>query len=249
MDPVNPIESNPEVLNQTPIEPDVPNPEVKKSGNSITVAAMALFVLLTLSAVAFLYYQNQQLKSMLALYQNQQLKGMLASYQTPVSSSTPVATTDPTADWKTYQDQKYQYLFKYPESWIDKTDDSSRILGNFTLETNSGEFVTGTVFTGTPDIENDKKNGGSSKSFVLTEQIYLLVTYVECLGPGCDLSKKYLDIFNQVISTFKIAGAQVSNSASTQKACTMEAKLCPDGSSVGRGGPNCEFTPCPTPNY
>ncbi|MEI8232478.1 MAG: hypothetical protein WCG44_01920 [bacterium] len=28
-------------------------------------------------------------------------------------------------------------------------------------------------------------------------------------------------------------------------ACTMEAKLCPDGSSVGRSGPNCEFAQCP----
>jgi hypothetical protein len=28
-------------------------------------------------------------------------------------------------------------------------------------------------------------------------------------------------------------------------ACTMEAKLCPDGSSVGRSGPNCEFSACP----
>lgn len=28
-------------------------------------------------------------------------------------------------------------------------------------------------------------------------------------------------------------------------ACTMEAKLCPDGSAVGRTGPHCEFAPCP----
>jgi hypothetical protein len=28
-------------------------------------------------------------------------------------------------------------------------------------------------------------------------------------------------------------------------ACTQEAKLCPDGSYVGRTGPNCEFTACP----
>ncbi|MDO8565503.1 MAG: hypothetical protein Q7R67_02700 [bacterium] len=28
--------------------------------------------------------------------------------------------------------------------------------------------------------------------------------------------------------------------------CTMEAKLCPDGSYVGRSGPKCEFAPCPT---
>lgn len=29
------------------------------------------------------------------------------------------------------------------------------------------------------------------------------------------------------------------------KPCTQEAKLCPDGSYVGRTGPNCEFSPCP----
>lgn len=28
-------------------------------------------------------------------------------------------------------------------------------------------------------------------------------------------------------------------------ACTMEAKVCPDGSAVGRTGPNCEFAECP----
>ena len=27
--------------------------------------------------------------------------------------------------------------------------------------------------------------------------------------------------------------------------CTMEALICPDGSAVGRTGPNCEFAPCP----
>jgi len=30
-----------------------------------------------------------------------------------------------------------------------------------------------------------------------------------------------------------------------QKACTMEAKQCPDGSYVGRHGPKCEFAQCP----
>ncbi|MFZ2804468.1 MAG: hypothetical protein WA001_04550 [Patescibacteria group bacterium] len=28
-------------------------------------------------------------------------------------------------------------------------------------------------------------------------------------------------------------------------ACTLEAKICPDGSAVGRVGPSCEFAPCP----
>ncbi len=29
-------------------------------------------------------------------------------------------------------------------------------------------------------------------------------------------------------------------------ACTMEAKICPDGSAVGRVGPDCAFAPCPS---
>lgn len=28
-------------------------------------------------------------------------------------------------------------------------------------------------------------------------------------------------------------------------ACSTEAKICPDGSGVGRTGPNCEFAACP----
>ncbi|MCX6823267.1 MAG: hypothetical protein NTX91_04745 [candidate division SR1 bacterium] len=42
------------------------------------------------------------------------------------------------------------------------------------------------------------------------------------------------------------APVQVTPEQPTEpKACTMEAKLCPDGSSVGRTGPNCEFAKCP----
>jgi putative hemolysin len=31
-------------------------------------------------------------------------------------------------------------------------------------------------------------------------------------------------------------------------ACTMDAKICPDGTAVGRIAPNCEFAPCPDAN-
>ena len=33
---------------------------------------------------------------------------------------------------------------------------------------------------------------------------------------------------------------------SDAQACTLEAKQCPDGSSVGRTGPACSFAECPT---
>ena len=29
--------------------------------------------------------------------------------------------------------------------------------------------------------------------------------------------------------------------------CTADAKICPDGTAVGRTGPHCDFAPCPTP--
>lgn len=38
----------------------------------------------------------------------------------------------------------------------------------------------------------------------------------------------------------------IPSPTSYQIACPQDAKLCPDGSSVGRTGPNCEFTTCPT---
>lgn len=34
----------------------------------------------------------------------------------------------------------------------------------------------------------------------------------------------------------------------TATACTMEAKLCPDGTGVGRSGPDCAFAACAFPN-
>ncbi|MCU0660518.1 MAG: hypothetical protein MUD00_02815 [Candidatus Pacebacteria bacterium] len=33
--------------------------------------------------------------------------------------------------------------------------------------------------------------------------------------------------------------------STTPVACTMDAKICPDGTAVGRVGPNCDFAACP----
>lgn len=46
------------------------------------------------------------------------------------------------------------------------------------------------------------------------------------------------------IAGFKAYQANLAKNG-TQRACTMEAKVCPDGSAVGRTGPNCEFAACP----
>jgi hypothetical protein len=61
--------------------------------------------------------------------------------------------------------------------------------------------------------------------------------------------KKYLGLLivliialSAGINTVRAEDSAVSGGI---KACTMEAKLCPDGSYVGRTGPNCEFSACP----
>lgn len=60
---------------------------------------------------------------------------------------------------------------------------------------------------------------------------------------------KFLWIFVAIsfLIAFLLGGFFLSNKNSNQQiACTQEAKMCPDGTSVGRTGPNCEFSPCPT---
>lgn len=52
-----------------------------------------------------------------------------------------------------------------------------------------------------------------------------------------------------ILLTSLLAGTYFlgKNSKTGEKACTQEAKQCSDGSYVGRTGPKCEFSACPTP--
>ncbi|NYZ78916.1 serpin family protein [Candidatus Micrarchaeota archaeon] len=45
-----------------------------------------------------------------------------------------------------------------------------------------------------------------------------------------------------LVSLFLLAGCAQVN---PPQGCTQEARVCPDGSAVGRVGPNCTFAPCP----
>lgn len=71
----------------------------------------------------------------------------------------------------------------------------------------------------------------------------LIYLNLEIDGNTIEVAKgdiKNINLFNQILSTFKFTD---SNQGPT--ACTQEAKQCSDGSYVGRTGPNCEFTACP----
>lgn len=60
------------------------------------------------------------------------------------------------------------------------------------------------------------------------------------------------DDFEKMLQSFKFSESSSASSSApnsqiteTQTMCTMDAKICPDGSSVSRTGPKCEFAACP----
>jgi len=78
--------------------------------------------------------------------------------------------------------------------------------------------------------------GGNGRKLPLPKYIFLGVVFLILLVL---ISGAYLLGQNQ--------SSQTETPAPSVKACTQEAKVCPDGSAVGREGPNCEFTLCPSP--
>jgi len=55
-------------------------------------------------------------------------------------------------------------------------------------------------------------------------------------------------VFISGLAVFIVAAILWFTNRPRQRACTMEAKICPDKTAVGRSGPACEFAPCPTGN-
>jgi putative hemolysin len=62
-----------------------------------------------------------------------------------------------------------------------------------------------------------------------------------------EAKKAFLAFAILAVSAVLLSGCISGNGNSNPGgiACTADAKLCPDGSAVGRTGPDCEFAPCP----
>jgi len=63
---------------------------------------------------------------------------------------------------------------------------------------------------------------------IKTTKHFYFIVFIALLAAGC--------------------GRGVNSNVPQPVACTQEAKACPDGSYVGRSGPNCEFAACPQPS-
>jgi hypothetical protein len=91
----------------------------------------------------------------------------------------------------------------------------------------------------TPPMSSPEPQSGGSRGKVLG---ILIVGVILAVAVGAGAYYGGLKLFpSQPTPTLE---AEASPSAEFQ-ACTLEAKVCPDGTSVGRSGPSCEFAECP----
>lgn len=150
MEPTNNNYENPQVPPRAPLSTNTTNSP--KDSSALTIFFVAIFILLSLGAVAFLYYQNQQLKSMLSAYQ---------------ISPTPTATpnqkaNDSLKDLTTFTSNKYNFSFKYPTKWTADSPDPSN---NFDI---SGDLNLQASTTG--PISFNLKVMSTSNTFLATQR-------------------------------------------------------------------------------
>src|SRR3989344_983895 len=171
MDPINPIAGNPDAISpisDAPITQPSSNP-VKKESNTLTVVSVAIFVILALGAVVFLYYQNQQLKSMVAGYQTK---------PSPTSSSSPVPNLGLPTNTFEYcgsSQPKTKFLVNPTAGWSVSTGNSSETYQEYKI-TKGDEWMgitCGTEFGGggcPGKTEKLKINGQDVNSCITTNQ-------------------------------------------------------------------------------
>ncbi len=93
--------------------------------------------------------------------------------------------------------------------------------------------------------------GGHSPGAAFVEIIFLWLAILATIIVFSKISKAAAWLLAPYILWVSFAGFlnysiwHLSVNASKPVYCTQEAKLCPDGSYVGRIWPNCEFAPCP----
>jgi hypothetical protein len=234
---------------QNPVQEPVPNPvstSIPIKNNNLLTLVFSVFLLLLLASTGYLYYQNQQLKR------------MLANYQTPVASPTPTATANPTTNWKTYTNPDGTSSFKYPSDWsyqsssegcgpvfyppntkntwltvcgINSSETAKQMAESSIGPNSSSKLIS------EKNIVIDSKNGIEQVISVPTREqdIFVFIDNVDSKYEGRgtlqvylynqDLTQtqKYNELFNQILSTFKF-----TNDNQIKTDCTnSRSQVCP----------------------
>ena len=235
-------------------QPTIETPQTENKRNSPLISLLSILLLLACIFAGFFAYQTQKLVSEITKIKNQ-----------AILSPTATPTIDPLSNWKTYINDDYHFSVKYnpvftPNEVSDKAKQSTLIgfgtyknngFGIEVLKTNKIEFYENKIL-GDITESIDKKETIEVDGLDATKLTYKAIVVIDKMDFSKVIIKKdNLDYvitalsedINQIISTFKFTE---SKSSSPTVTCTEDAKICPDGSSVGRIGPKCEFAPCPT---
>lgn len=216
MDPVQPIIPATPPMESVPILP----PPVKKS-NSLIVIGIALLVVSLASLAAYFAFQYYQLKSQVVVS------------PIPLASASPVATSDPTANWKTYSDSAKTYTFKYPgtetivnelPSVLDSTKlyfliSKQEVFNLSTIPVCSADNIKSLCVSGkspedlVPQITQLKIDNKDAISFRVSipstpPNGSIILRVVQIKSPAIEIAypvdgSGLEEIFNQILSTFK----------------------------------------------
>lgn len=197
---------------------------MEEKRSSFLVTLLSVLLLISVFIASFFAYQTQKLVRELQGIRNEKLVKL-----------TPTPTLDPTADWKTYIDPS-GYTFSYPsELQLEKVN--NKILVRIDPPEITAIVGKCPRYISFSAIDNNSISKTSEDKYSC---IYESIIINKMFLVESQYFKNENNIRNQILSTFKLTNE-------VQIACTMEEKLCPDGSSVGRSGPKCEFAACPTP--
>jgi len=167
-------------------------PYQNKSSNPIF---LYIIIAILFVVVGFLGYKTITLEKDLLMVKNNNT----TSTQLEV---VPTKTIDPLADWKTYTNKEFGFSLMYPSTWEDITDAGTLKNGNrdFRLQTNKGEFVNGSVLDNPSGLFAEQS---WSKQINIGNNMLLLITYTDNIGPGTKGGVTDIKIFNQIVSSVK----------------------------------------------
>ena len=169
------------------------------------------------------------------------------------------------ANWKTYTNTKLGYSIKYPpDMTIDTSNNDAVDFHREGVGIGAGMGINGhgmVIYYRTYGAETVESQSRPTERILINnytavrwtdnktckediwipnpnKQNTIRISFTTCAEKE-PYDKTDFKLFNQILQTFKFTDNK-------QVVCTQDAKLCPDGSYVGRVGPNCEFAACPT---
>lgn len=182
---------------------------------------MSVLLLLAVAAAGFFAYQTQNLVKQI---------NEIKTVSTPTTK--PSSTPDPTANWKTYTNDKYDFVFKYPSEYvveervpgfliIKSPDDSeaqagisldSRLLGPYASYSKAketydkGYLVANTHKVGSWEVFSATAEEGMLKDVQI--KIGLIGYKTGVLEVETLSNTKYEDAFDQILATFKFTNTE-----------------------------------------